>query len=259
VILYAYNMLLGISLIIALIGYGLYKIRTNFYVLKGNKCYSSGNIEGAVEYYRKGYKTERLSPGTTVGYAYLLLKSGNIPEAEKILTILLNKKLKKEDEMFAKSNLALVYWKKDRLEDALTLLEDITQNYKTSIVYGTYGYLLILGGDLEKALSFNLEAYEYNNDNNIIVDNLGQTYFLIGELEKSTEIYEKLIAKKPSFPEAYYNYGLVLEAINDFSKALEMVTKSLDYKLSFLSTITCEEIKAKIDDLTEKCPKVDSN
>ncbi len=42
-----------------------------------------------------------------------------------------------------------------------------------------------LSGDYEKALAFNKEAYDYNSDDNIIVDNLADTYSLMGEYKEA--------------------------------------------------------------------------
>jgi len=132
------------------------------------------------------------------------------------------------------------------------MLEEVFATYKTTTVYGSLGYLMLLKGDLEKALAFNQEAYEYNDNNSVIVDNLALNYYLLGELDKAEEIYEKLMTKNPTYPEAYYNYGLTLEAKNKIDKALEVMEKALDFKFSFLSNVSREEVENKIQELKAK-------
>ena len=63
------------------------------------------------------------------------------------------------------------------------------------------------------------------------------------------EVYEKLLAKAPSFPEPYYNYGLLMEKLGNREEALESMKKALSMKFSYLSTITREEIETAISRL----------
>ncbi|HHW31052.1 MAG TPA: tetratricopeptide repeat protein [Clostridiaceae bacterium] len=250
VILFRRYFLYGIIALILYILYGLYIGKASIYTIIGSIRYSKGNMEEAIKWLDKAYKSGRAKPTTITSYAYLLLKSGNIQEAEKILMEQMDKILSDDDKMNVKSNLALVLWKKGQLDEAINMLEEVFSKYKTTTIYGSLGYLLILKGDLNKALEFNLEAYEYNSSNAVIQDNLGQTYFLLGDYDKSQEIYEKLISTNPSFPEAYYNYGLLLKQKGETDKALEYMKKALNYKFSFLSTVSREEVEAVINKIS---------
>ena len=88
----------------------------------------------------------------------------------------------------------------------------------------------------------NIEAYEFNSTNSIILDNLAQTYFLAGDIENARRIYEELFKQNPSFPEAYYNYAIFLNAEGDYQRAYEYAVKAKEYELSYLSTITEDQI-----------------
>ncbi|NJD01619.1 MAG: tetratricopeptide repeat protein [Ruminiclostridium sp.] len=254
IILFSYNSLVGLAALLLAIAFLFYKGRASAFANIGKLKYSGGNIEEALTWFERAYATGKSKPATTTSYAYLLLKTGRLEESETILNKLISSRPDKDNEMLAKSNLALAIWKKGCLDDAIALLEAVINDYKTSAVYGSLGYLLILKGDLEKALQFNLEAYEYNDSNTVILDNLGLVYHLTGQFEKSAEIYEKLMLKNPTFPEAYYNYGLLLSDINQTEKAVEMMEKALNYKLSFLSTIKREDIEQKLEETRQKLP-----
>jgi len=169
--------------------------------------------------------------------------------AEEILSNLLNSKLDFTDKMNVKSNYALVLWKKGLIEDAVKMLEDVIKQYENTTVYGSLGYILIASGDLDKALEFNLKAYEYNYSNGIIVDNLAQTYYLRKDYQKAEELYKKLMELKPAFPEAYYNYGLVLLQLGKNQEAYESMQKALQYEFSYLSTITKQEVETKMKEI----------
>lgn len=249
VILFLYNPLIGLAAMLALLIYLLVTGRAAIYSFLGNAKYGQGKLDASLQWIGRAVKTGKAKPRVVTAYGYLLLKTGNLTEADAVLSKNLKSGLSKDDEMHAKSNYALVLWKKGDLDGAIAMLEELIAEYETSTVYGSLGYFLILKGDLEKALQLNLKAYEYNGSNTVIQDNLGQTYHLMGENEKAAEIYEKLMAANPQFPEAYYNYGLVLEALGQPEKALEIMEKALHHKLSFLSTITMEEIEAKLDEL----------
>jgi tetratricopeptide (TPR) repeat protein len=249
IILFSYSVIAGIIGIFLYIMFLLYKNRARLFSFIGTINYSKGNAKNAVNWFAKAYKSNKAKPRTVTSYAYLLLKSGNLTEAKKILEKQINSKISKDNKMYAKSNLALVLWKQDRLKDAIEILENVIEEFENSTVYGSLGYFLILDGDMDRALEFNLKAYDYNNSNSIILDNLGQTYYLRGEYDKALEIFEKLIPDNPEFPEAYFNYGLTLYKKGEKEKALEYMRKSLNYKLSFLSTVTEDEIRSKIEEI----------
>ncbi len=249
VVLFKTNVFFGLIFLLAIIILLLFTKRAAVLAFIGRTNYFKGNIEQGLAWFEKAYKTGVAKPKTIISYAYLLLKSGNIEDSERILENLLRSRLETDERMLAKSNKALVEWKKGNLDNAIETLEEVISDFETTNIYGSLGYMLIQKGDLDKALEFNLKAYDYNSLNTVILDNLGQTYYLRQEYDKAAEIYKNLLKEEPSFPEAYYNYGLVLKAQNENEKALEMAKKALNYKISFLSTIKKENIDSLIAEL----------
>lgn len=252
IIMVSYNMMLGILLFLIYAVYMIYSRIGYIYAVIGRIIYGKGDIESALKWFNKSYRSGKATPNAIVSYAYLLIKSGETEEPEEILDKLLGRKLNLAEEMGAKSNLALIQWKKGELDKAIDTLTEVYEKYRNTTVYETLGYFLIAKGDLNKALEFNTEAYEYNGTDNVIMDNLGQNLYLMEDYEKSAEIYEKLIQKSPAFPEPYYYYGNVLSIKNDNEKALEIMKKALNYKFSGLSTIKKEDVENKIKYLESK-------
>ena len=224
------------------------KFKSSIYVIKANSAYQKGNTQEAINWLGKSYKTGSAKPGIVITYGFLLLKEGHLDESLKIFKEQINStsKIKDNDLYSLKSNYALALWKNGELDRAIALYEAIFPNYKNTNVYGSLGYFYILKGNLEKALEFNQEAMEYNNTGAVILDNLGQTYFMMGEYQKADEIFKKLMALSPKFPEAYYDYALVLEKLGDKERCLENLKNSLNYKPNFLSGITVEQIEEKL-------------
>lgn len=245
----------GVGLLLFLLGIVIYKNRAKVFSWLGNINYYRGDVDTARAWYNRAYNSKGADAKTMISYGYLELKQGNVDKAEKVIKSIMDSKIAQDDMMFARSNMALVMWKKGDLDGAIKELEDIIIDYKTSVIYGTLGYLYLEKGDLQKALEFNLEAYDYNNKNTVIQDNLGQTYYLLGQYDKAKEVQEKLIEQNPTFPEAWYNYGRILRKTDGPEKALEAIKKAQSYRLSFLSTVTKEEIEKEIKAIEEEAKR----
>lgn len=226
----------------------------SIYKLQGAKVYGrEDNIEEAIKWYEKAYKTGRADTGTGVSLAYLMLKTGDMEKSEALFKKIYEASSTSEDfRNIIKSNIALIKWKKGKLDEAIEMMEKLVADFKTTNIYGSLGFLYIEKGDFEKALEFNKEANEYNNSNSIIMDNLGETYYWLERYDEAEETYVKLMEKEPKFPEPYYHYGLVLEKLDKKDEAFKMFKKADTFKINFLSTITKEQITEKLSDHSEK-------
>jgi tetratricopeptide (TPR) repeat protein len=243
------NKWLGIAALLLYLLIMIYVSRARIYTLIGTRQYSLGSLDGAIKWFGRAYATKRSSVRSAVNYAYLLLKNADLQKSEEVLLKALKENPDHLELPYIKSIMALVLWKKGELDQAVDMLEEVIQTFKTTSVYGSLGYMLIQKGDLEKALEFNHEAFKFNSRDNIINDNLGQNYLLLGEYDKAKEIYDNLLAKAPTFPEPYYNYGLLLEKLGNNEEALESLKKALNHRFSYLSTISREEVEAAVSRL----------
>ena len=208
------------------------------------------------ELFEKAYKTGKMKPQTALYYSYLLLRDGKLAESDRKFDEILSKyksKLSETDKNNAYLNKSLVKWKsgdlKGALKDAQALYDD---GYKTTALYGVLGYWYDLDGQYEKALEINKEAREYNSDDLIIADNLAQNYFLVGEIEKSHDMYVDILNKDPQFIEPYYNFALVLDSLGEYDDALEELENALSMQEKFLSTVTHDMVRAKIEEIKNK-------
>lgn len=229
------------------------KFVAQIYAFKANNAFNKGNVEQAIALLGKAYKTGYAKTEIVTTYGYILLKYGRLEEAVKIFEEQLSSKNLSYNELHnIKSNYALTFWKKGQLDEAISLFEEITPYYKNTNVYGSLGYFYTLKGDLEKALNFNLEAYDFNNTNGVILDNLGQTYFMMGDLVKADEIFQELMKLNPKFAEAYYDYSIVLERMGNKELSIEKLKKALMCKTNYLSAITTEEIQSRLEQMEKE-------
>ncbi|MHB8063740.1 MAG: tetratricopeptide repeat protein [Ruminiclostridium sp.] len=223
------------------------KFASQIYAIRASSAYQKGNTQETIALLDKAYKTGRAKASIVTTYGYILLKYGKLEEATKLFEEqLASTKLSSNERNDTKSNYALSLWKKGQLDEAISLFEEIITRYKNTNIYGSLGYLYNLKGDFEKALKFNLEAYDYNNANAVILDNLGQTYYLLGDLEKADDVFKKLMTLDPKFPEAFYDYALVLDKMGDKEHCIGKLRNALLYKPNYLSAITMEDIESKL-------------
>lgn len=217
---------------------------------------NTGNEEKGLELLAKLMEKKKVNIDMKVFYAFYLMKNGDFKKARLVFDNLIFpfeeqiKKSSKDTKVQVKQNYALLLWKEGKLEEAIKITEEIIKDYKNTVVYGNLGYFYVLSKS-EKALEFNLEAYDFASDDAVILDNLGFSYYLARDLEKAEEVYEEMHGQKnkPSFPEAYYNYGLVALKKGDKEKAKELFEEALLQKFSYLSDLDKETVEKAIENL----------
>lgn len=246
------HVLLGIAAAVAIVVYTFVRNKSAFFAYLGNMNYQQGKEKEALMWLNKAAAEKNCRSSHLLGFSFLLLKRGELDKAQEILVRAERMDLGRNEKMAYLTNASLLLWKQGRLDEAKAMLEEAYDEYKNTNLYGSLGYFYILSGDLDKALEFNREAFEFNGKSPVIADNLGQTRLLRGEYSEALGIYEELTSQNPAFPEAYFNHGLVLEALGRTEEALERMRKALDYPTSLLSTVTHEEIKANIAGLEGK-------
>jgi tetratricopeptide (TPR) repeat protein len=246
---FMFNFLLGVLVVLSFTLFLLYKSRGEIFAHIGNVQYMKGNEEKAYLWIGKATKFKDCKPNVLTAFAFLKLKKNEVEDAERILQKVIDSNAQKHDQNKAKATMGLVDWKKGRLYFAINNLEKIYEEYKNTTLYHYLGFLYTLKGDLEVAYEFNKEAYDYNNSNQFILNNFAYVNFLKMNYEEAESLYKKLIDKSPNFLEPYYYYGLVLIDKGQKSEGKKFIEKSLEYKKSFFTEITEEEIKLKLEQL----------
>ncbi len=215
-----------------------------------------GNEQKGLEIFEKLIQKKKATIEMKVFCAFYLMKNGNFSKAREVFDNLIFpfdkqlKKCSKDIKVQVEQNYALLLWKEGKLDEAVKRTENILKDYKNTVVYGNLGYFYVLQGDGEKALKLNLEAYDFASDDAVILDNLAFSYYLLEDFGKAEEIYEKMHQEKtPSFPEAYYNYGLVKLKQGNIKKAKELFQKALLQKFSYLSDLDKQTVESALKNL----------
>ncbi|OQB14213.1 MAG: Photosystem I assembly protein Ycf3 [Firmicutes bacterium ADurb.Bin193] len=213
--------------------------------------YVRGNSDSWKKWYNIAEMLGGMSFESKLTQAYLLLKDGNLDTAYKKFALLSMDNLKSDQKLRLKASYALVFWKRGEISTAIEMLEEVAEKAPSTPVYGSLGYMYAYSGNLSAALEFNKKAYDYNNTDPIIIDNLAYTYHKVGEYNKAREYYEKLMKLSPNFPEAYYGFGRLLVETGELEKGVEMLKKALNTQFSFLSTVTKSEIEAYLQEVNK--------
>ena len=103
------------------------------------------------------------------------------------------------------------------------------QNGKSAMEYLEEGSAYYLKHDFKKAIppyqrAFDLEKEHATLDKTlwkVLVDNLGMSYGITGNLKKAKEIFEYGISKVPDYPMFYYNMACTYGEMKDMDKAIE--------------------------------------
>ncbi len=220
-------------------------------MVQGAKKYAESPKKG-LALMEKAYKSGRLRVDYILYYGFMCLKAGETEKAEIAFEAAAHKKMTPELETRAAVNRSLLAFQKGDLKKAITILETQLKNGKDVALYGTLGQFLILDGQLQRALEVNEEAQYFDRFDEAIADNLALNYRLLGDLEKSWEIYEDLTDKRLGAPIPYFNAGETLYAMGRKEEAIEMMERALRYPFSALAVVRPEEIEARIAEIGEE-------
>lgn len=226
--------------------FALLKIENIYMIIAGINDRNNKTLP-ALKFSFKAYKIKNSSIDTVNRFVYLLLKAGKYDKSLEIIKKNEDREMTEKEHGEFLSNYALQLWKQNDINKSIEVYDDLIEIHRSTAVYVSYGYVVTLTNDLEKALSVNLEAYEYNSDSKGINDNLGLTYIKMGEFEKANDIYTDLIKKEPQFPDAYYNMASLKLLQNETKEAKLYLEQALEFSFNGLSTISKEEIEKKID------------
>ncbi len=212
---------------------------------------AKGDMEGAKKLYEEAIAGGMTHPHYMLAYSVLLLKDGEYEKAKALLV-----KTQKapgitdaqKQQLFM--NYAVACYKLGDLNRALELMEKQHEKNPSGLIYGTLGYLYVEKGDAEKALAYNQQALEYDDQDPIVLDNMGQTYYrLLGDKKTAKQYFESALKLKPGqIDTLYYLAQYDLEAGNK-EAAKEKLEKALEGRFSPLNHATPELLKKALENI----------
>ena len=104
--------------------------------------------------------------------------------------------------------------------------------------------------EIDKALQYNLEALDYDDEDAVTLDNLGQLYYrVIGDKVKAKEYFDKAHEIKPGQIDTLYFLAQYDLAEGKRTDAVEKLKKTLEGRFSPLNFATRAGIEAQLKEL----------
>lgn len=250
-----FGLLAAAGLLVVLVAVLLWKRRAILLTqLAAQTYYVKGNADKGEKLYRMAYKTGLMTADCKISYSSFCLRENRFEKGRRLLNEVINSsRTTSADKLNAKHNLAVLTWKEGNLDEAVSLLEIVHKQIPATNTYGTLGVLYLEKVKQDKnysdVLDFMLEAYDYNDSDKTIADNLGELYLLMGEYEKAKEVYDKLLEQELFTPMPYYNYGLVLKNLGDTEGAKASFEKALNCRFTSVITVTKEMVQQQLESL----------
>jgi len=225
-------------------------IMTTLKARKASIALSKGDTATAIKLLGEAYREGLNDPRLLLTYSVLLIREGKFAEAREMLVKM--QKLKMDDEsrrqLFV--NYASCVYKMGEIEKGIELLERQHQKQPCGLVYETLGYLYVEAGDFEKALAFNTEACDYDDEDPITLDNLGQTYYRLGNDKEQAKVwFEKALERKPGQIDTLYFLAKYDAEAGDTEAAKQKLETALEGRFSPLNYATREKVEAALEAL----------
>ncbi len=236
------SVIMGLIMSLALLAFLYFFWYADFCTNKARSVYPK-DPKKAMQWFERAYK-KGMNIGQQQIYAYYLMREGEVEKSEKLYHDLLTARLKPELRFKIRSDYAVLLMKTDRIDEALSELEEITANYNNTTTYGTIGYLYLLTNNRRRAEEFNKEAYSYNSDDPVILDNMVQLYIKMGRYSEAKKYADELLEKKPYFIEGYYDAAFTYLKLGEIETAREIFEKGKGCRITFMSTIKEDDVAA---------------
>lgn len=221
-----------------------------FTFLKARKAATfvqKGDIPAAMKLYEECVNEGLMDARSLLTYSVLLIRDGQYKEARELLVKMQKYNMSDADRCQLFVNYASCVYKMGELQKGIELLERQHAKQPNGLIYETLGYLYVEAGEYEKAVAFNTEAYEYDDEDPITLDNLGQTHYRLGnDKEAAKPYFEKALEVKPGQIDTLYFLAQYDLEAGDKAAAKAKLEKALEGRFSPLNYATREMVEAAI-------------
>ena len=91
---------------------------------------------------------------------------------------------------------------------------------------------------------------EYDNTDPVVLDNVAQTYYRMGDIEEAFTYFIRAKEVKGDQADTLYYLGCIYQQKDQLEEAREVLEKALTCNISALSTISREHIEKKLKNLS---------
>ena len=218
--------------------------------------HQKGDVEGARREYEALLAQGVYKPNYLLPYSVLLLRDGgeeNYLKVKKLLAkIQKSPELSKEERSQLLMNFAVADWKLGNKQKAIDLLEASHRERPCGLTYQTLGFLYVDAGQLDKALSFISEALDYDDEDPVVLDNMGQYHYrLTGDKQQAKGYFDKAHAVKPGQIDTLWFLSRYDLEAGDKQAALEKLETAAEGRFSPLNFVSRQQVQGEIDRLQQ--------
>jgi len=213
--------------------------------------HQKGDVEGARRDYEALLAEGVYKPNYLLPYSVLLLRDGGEENCQKVKKMLAKIQkapdLSKEDRSQLLMNFAVADWKLGNKQKAIDLLEASHRERSCGLTYQTLGFLYVDAGQQEKALSFNTEALDYDDEDPVVLDNMGQYYYrLVGDKAQAKPFFDKAHAIKPGQIDTLWFLSRYNLEAGEKQAAIDKLETALEGRFSPLNFVSQEQVRQEI-------------
>lgn len=231
--------------------------------------------EAAIPFYKAAIQLKTKNTNILTAYGLIRFRHFETEEALDLLQTALSTTKQYFYHRSIKINIALCYWKLGRIDEAMSIYEEMLyfpdleritdfslENLEEGVNlnpnmtpqdYVTMAYLWIELADFEKAEYFTRVAMELIDDYAPAYDNLGQIAYQQGNVEEAYQHFEKALELKPTMSDSLYYMTLINIEKGHLEEAKTWFDQLKKDRINGLSTITLSmydqlqhELNAKI-------------
>ena len=213
---------------------------------KGKVAEARAEHEKAIQLYEKALSEGVKKPVYLMAYGVLLLRFRRYEEAKEIfLKAEKSREITKPERAQLRINFAVCQWKLGNLDSAIEQLKIAHTTSRSGAIYGSLGYILIekarQTGDFTEAIAFNKEGLEYDDEDAVLLDNMGQLYLSMGDKEQALEYFTKAHERKPSQVDTLYYLAKLAIERGEKDAAKKYLESAMTGNYSALCTTTREQ------------------
>ncbi|MCQ2453288.1 MAG: hypothetical protein MJ136_01720 [Clostridia bacterium] len=210
-----------------------------------------GDIEGAKADYQQYYDRGLILSFYLIPWSILLLREGGQENLLKVKEILVKAQKAPDLNPNTRSDLltyfAVAQWLLGEKDKAVELMERVHQKSPMSNTYTALGYMYIDTVTPEKALEFCLNALEYDDEDPVLLDNVGQTYYrALHDPEKALPYFKKAIEIKDTQVDTLWFLSRYDLEAGDKAAAIEKLERSLEGRFAPLNYRNRGDIEAEL-------------
>ncbi|MDO4838030.1 MAG: tetratricopeptide repeat protein [Clostridia bacterium] len=254
--------------------------------LKGQQALSlqgKKKMEEAKAKYAEAYAEGMDQPRLLLAYAVLLIRDNEFQKAKELLAKMQKSPMSPDQKNQMYMDYAVCCYKLGDLAKAVNLLEKQHRRQHSGLVYETLGYLYAEQFDpankaaflaqphvvevddrfgdeapeidpeqaweegKQKALAFNQEAVEYDDEDSVSLDNLGQTYYrVLGDKETALTWFTKALEQKPGQIDTLWFLSRYDVDSKDYAAAIAKLEKALEGRFSPLNKVSKAEVEQEV-------------